>query len=165
MYIKTARLELKPISAQDQEQVIKLVTNNIVNQTYMLPDFSNPQEAIPLFQRLMALSLEDDRYVAGIFLDGLLIGFLNDTEIVGSCIEVGYALLPDYYNQGYATEALKGAIEYLLGQGFTQVIAGAFEENPASMRVMQKAGMILLEREDTIEYRGRQHRCLYYGTM
>ena len=163
MYIKTERLELKPFSAADEARAVLLLTNAVVKQTYMLPDFAEPQDAVPLFQRLMALSLEDGRYVAGIYLDGLLIGILNETEVCDRSIEVGYALLPDYYNQGYATEALQGAAGFLLDQGFARVIAGAFEENAASIRVMVKAGFSLLDKADTIEYRGRTHRCVYYG--
>lgn len=163
MYIKTERLELKLLSVQDQEQAVQLLTDGVVKQTYMVPDFANPQEATPLFQRLMELSMMEERYVAGIYLDGLLIGIFNETEVTDRSIEVGYALLPAYYNQGYATEALKAAVEYLLGHGFTQVVAGAFEENAASIRVMNKSGMTLLDREDTIAYRGRTHRCVYYG--
>ena len=37
-----------------------------------------------------------------------------------------------------------------------------FEENPASGRVMEKSGMKKIEYTDTIEYRGKVHKCLYY---
>ena len=58
---------------------------------------------------------------------------------------------------------MKGAIEYLFGSGFSEVICGAFEENAASLRVMQKCGMKLLDKIDVIEYRGINHNCLYYS--
>ena len=45
--------------------------------------------------------------------------------------------------------------------GYSRVIAGHFEENPASRRVMEKCGMGPMDREENIEYRGVPHRCLY----
>lgn len=50
----------------------------------------------------------------------------------------------------------------LFQMGYKQVITGAFEENIASRRVMEKCGMILTESEEKIEYRGKVHRCVYY---
>jgi RimJ/RimL family protein N-acetyltransferase len=41
------------------------------------------------------------------------------------------------------------------------VTAGAFEDNLASLRVMEKCGMQPMEHTDTIEYRGCEHLCLY----
>jgi len=75
---------------------------------------------------------------------------------------MGYAYLPAYYNRGYATEAFSGAIDYLLSHGFTTVLAGAFSENPASLRVMEKCGMIKQDFTDEIDYRGVTHTCVYY---
>ena len=79
-------------------------------------------------------------------------------------IEVGYALLPAYHNRGFATEALVGAIEYLRGCGFSRILAGAFAENAASLRVMEKAGMVRIDKTDAIDYRGHMHTCIYYAS-
>ena len=43
------------------------------------------------------------------------------------------------------------------------MVAGAFEENKASMRVMEKAGMTRITLEEDINYRGASHHCLYYS--
>ena len=90
-------------------------------------------------------------------------GILNATEVSGDSVELGYALLPAFHGQGYATEALGALIEVLFAFGFRQVIAGAFEDNAASIRVMVKCGMQLLPKTDTVTYRGACHRCVYYG--
>ena len=163
MEYRTNRLEVRPFRESDRDDMIPLLTDTQVAKTYMLPEFETPDQAVPVFQRLLNLSQTPDRYVAGICLDGRCIGFMNDVEKDDGRIEMGYAMLPAYWNRGYMTEAFAGAIEYLFGVGFKQVIAGAFEENPASMRVMVKCGMTLLEQVDQIEYRGKVHRCLYYG--
>ena len=161
MNFKTNRLEIKPISPDDKEAVLDLLTSETVGKTYMLPDYRSRREAEPLFQRLVALSADESRYVAGVYLDGQFIGMMNDTEIKGKQVEMGYAYLPDYYNRGYATEAFRGAISYLLNHGFESVVAGAFAENPASLRVMIKSGMKKIHRIDEIPYRGKTHTCLY----
>ena len=163
MNFKTNRLEIKPISPDDKEAVLDLLTSETVGRTYMLPDYRSRREAEPLFQRLVALSADESRYVAGVYLDGQFIGMMNDTEIKGKQVEMGYAYLPDYYNRGYATEAFRGAISYLLNHGFESVVAGAFAENPASLRVMEKCGMTRQAYTDTLDYRGVTHTCIYYA--
>jgi ribosomal-protein-alanine N-acetyltransferase len=163
MKFATERLEIKPISLADQEAVLDLLTNETVGKTYMLPIYQNRAEAVPLFQRLVQLSADESRFVAGVYLDGKFIGMMNDPEIKDDRIEVGYCYLPAYYNQGYATEAFRGAIDYLFARGFATVLAGAFAENPASLRVMEKCGMVKQEYTDEIEYRGVTHTCIYYA--
>lgn len=163
MYIKTERLVLQPIGEADLDSLMKLLTDNIVKQTYLLPDFPDLEAAHAMAQRIRALSQDAGRYVVGIYLDGRLVGLLNETEVSGTEIEVGYALLPQFYNQGYCTEALRGAMAYLFANGFTQVKAGAFENNCASIRVMEKSGMIKIDHWDELEYRGKIHRCVYYA--
>lgn len=163
MQYRTKRLEVRPFRESDREDMIAVLTDPQVAKTYMLPEFETPEQAGTRFLRLLELSHTPGRYVAGICLDGRCIGFMNDVEKTEDRIEMGYALLPACWDRGYMTEAFGGAIEYLLRSGFRQVIAGAFEENPASIRVMVKCGMTLLEQEDQIEYRGKVHRCVYYG--
>ena len=163
MCFETERLEVKSLSAQDREAVIDLLTDDQVKKFYMLPDFSSREEAVPHFERLRQLSVGEDRLVAGIFLDGVFIGIMNEVEIKDKRIELGYALLPKFHNRGYCTEAFTGAIQYLFDRGFEEVVAGAFEGNEASLRVMVKSGMQKQEYQDEIEYRGKVHRCVYYA--
>lgn len=161
--IETKRLTIKKIRECDQEAGLNLLTNDIVKQTYMLPDFEKREDAIPLFQRLQKMSLEDKRYVRGIYLNDYLIGYANEVEIIDNSVELGYLIHPDYHGRGYMTEALTALILDLFARGFDEVVCGAFEENPASLRVMAKAGMTWMERTDELEYRGKVHRCVYYS--
>ena len=163
MQFQTERLEINPIALEDKERVIDLVTNEIAGKTYMFPAFPSREAAEPLFQRLVTLSRDENRYVAGIYLDGSFIGMTNAVEIKGTQVEMGYAYLPAYYNRGYATEAFRGTIQYLFDRGFETVLAGAFAENPASLRVMEKCGMTRQDYTDEIEYRGVTHTCIYYA--
>lgn len=59
----------------------------------------------------------------------------------GSC-EIGYCYSDKYWNNGYATEALKEVIKYLFEECEAELINAEFmENNPASGKVMEKAGM------------------------
>lgn len=65
--------------------------------------------------------------------------------------EVGYSLSRQYWNQGYMSEALRVVLEF----GFTRLGLNRIEaqhemDNPASGRVMQKAGM---QHEGTLRQR------------
>ena len=162
MHFKTERLEVRPMTPEDREDILDLLTDETVGKTYMLPEYKYREEAEPLFLRLVELSRDEKRYVAGVYLDGRFIGMMNETEIKDKQVEMGYAYLPAYYNRGYATEAFSGAIRYLLNHGFETVLAGAFSENPASLRVMEKCGMEKQDYTDEIDYRGVTHTCIYY---
>lgn len=155
-------VELHPIRESDSDALIRILTDEQVKKTYMLPDFASREDAYRLFARLRDLSNDPDRFVRGVFLEDHLIGFLNDVQITDESIELGWALHPDYHNRGYATRAVKLAICELFARGFPSVIAGAFQENPASIRVMEKSGMERIEFTEEIEYRGNVHHCIYY---
>ncbi len=159
------RVKLGRITISDRANMVRILTNDKVKQTYMIPDFASEDEVIALFDRFRTYSERDDHFDRGIYLNGELIGFLNDVYIEGSKIELGYALHPDYHNNGYATEALSLAINELFQKGFAEIVAGAFTENPASFRVMQKCGMTPTGEEEFIEYKGVSRRCLYYSIL
>jgi ribosomal-protein-alanine N-acetyltransferase len=78
---------------------------------------------------------------------------------------VGYALARDAWGQGYATEALRAAIDHCFDAlGARRVSAWCWAENVASVRVMEKAGMRFERRSERIEPKsGRATECLDYG--
>lgn len=156
-------MELTPILPQDTKILQRLLTDRTIGKTYMLPDYQDPQLALPLVERMIQLSRDPDRFVRAIRLQGQMIGFLNDPEIQNGCIELGYVIDPDKHNHGYMTRALRLAIGQLLAQGYHMVKAGAFEHNAASLRVMEKAGMHRIDYTDYVEYHGVSHRCIYYA--
>ena len=144
------------------DAAIRIFINDEVKQTYMLPVFPDREAAQKLFDRLRQLSLEKDRFVYGIYHGDALVGFLNDVVRKDTTIELGYVIHPDHKSRGYATEALCAAIEELFRIGYDVVKTGAFQENAASIRVMQKSGMTLTNETEELEYRGKIHTCVYY---
>ena len=161
MQITTQRLTLRPFCPTDARDVIALMRDPCVGKTYMVPDLSDDAAAQRLFTRLHDLSHDDSRVVLAAALDGRVIGLINDVGIQGRRIELGYAFAPAYHGQGYATEAVSALIGALFACGFEEVVAGAFEHNAASLRVMEKCGMTRIDLTEDIEYRGKTYRCVY----
>lgn len=159
----TERLVLRAYDECDSDAMVEMLTNEEIKKTFMIPDFDDRGQAEALFEKIKGFSRSDDHFEYGIYLDGTLIGFLNDCEIEGEAIEVGYVIHPRYKGNGYATEALQAAIDELFRMGYKHVSAGFFEENTASRRVMEKSGMHKLPNEDDEEYQGIVHHCLYFG--
>jgi ribosomal-protein-alanine N-acetyltransferase len=101
------------------------------------------------------------RYVGYAHPDGhrALIGTLGAFVRAGrpSECEIGYSILAPYEGQGLATEAARALIAYLRANaGLTSVIAHSFPSLPASIRVMEKCGMVFDgqgEEPGTVRYR------------
>lgn len=159
--IRTPHLVLKALADGDRGPFLRLCGDARIKKSYMLPDFESAAQADAFFARIRALSASKEHFLYGIFLDGEVIGMLNDCEIGGKKIELGYFIAPEHWNRGYASEALGAAVDELFSMGFETVTAGYFAENPASRRVMEKCGMRPLSEESVISYRGRDHVCRF----
>ncbi len=96
----------------------------------------------------------------------------SDDRIIGSIsmfnipkhkkTSIGYMIGKDYWGKGYATEALKAVIEYAFSEkGYHKVSAQHIEDNAASGRVMQKAGMIFEGKRVDEVYKDQK----FYTTM
>lgn len=162
--VHTERLTIKPYSAADREQLAELLTNEEITKTFMVPDFENREQVYSLVDKLILFSrIEDTAHLEyGIYLDNRMIGFVNDCGTEEDAIEIGYVIHPKYQGHGYATEAVKTVLKELQEMGFQKVMAGFFEENTASRKVMEKAGMYLTNEVEEEEYRGKRHKCFYY---
>lgn len=153
---------LRRILPGDEERMLDILTDDRVKRTYMLPDYPNREAALPLFRRLMEMSEDRGKYVRGIALEDALVGFVNQVEVSGGEIELGYVIHPKFQGRGFMTEALGLALKELAALDYHTVIAGAFSTNAASIRCMEKCGMIKMETTDEISYRGIVHTCVYY---
>ncbi len=72
------------------------------------------------------------------------IGFTLHDDVERVSAEIGYWLGEEFWGQGIATEALKAVTKYAVKRhNLTRVYAVPFEWNPASGRVLEKAGYVL----------------------
>ena len=161
--IITERLVLKSFEDSDKNAVIFLMENELIKKTYMSPNFKDENEKDSFFLKLKNMSKNNERFLYGIYLNKSLIGIINDCGYNQESIELGYLIAPNEWNKGYATEALKAAINELFRLGFKVVECAHFECNPASGKVMQKSGMKRIEKEEIIDYQNIKHKCIYYA--
>jgi ribosomal-protein-alanine N-acetyltransferase len=75
--------------------------------------------------------------------------FIGEAGIIGCnpnanrCM-VGYNLLPEYWNQGYATEITKYIVKHAFESlGFERIEALALQNNKASCKVLENSGFLL----------------------
>lgn len=160
--MKVNKITLRPITQKDVPALAEILKNDTVKKTYMVPDLT-AEEAMTLATKIAALSEDMARYVRGVYLEDTMIGMLNDVNKEEGTVELGWALHPDYYNRGYATQAVRLAIRDMFSQGYSTVEAGAFPGNAASMRVMEKAGMVRQLKTEDVTYRGVTHTCIFYA--
>lgn len=75
------------------------------------------------------------------------IGFKGSPNESGE-INLGYSILPHYQGLGYATEAAIGMVEWGLAQpGVRKITASCSLDNHASIRVLQKAGLVQMQED------------------
>ena len=84
--------------------------------------------------------------------DGQLVGVTGLVMKGDEIAELGYWIGVPFWNRGYGSEAARAIIRYGFEEcGLHRIFAGHFTRNPASGKVMQKAGM-------TFEGTLRQHQ-------
>lgn len=82
--------------------------------------------------------------------DGESVGTVGVADVVQrwGTGELGYMIDPDAWNRGYATDAVRTLCAFLFDElRFEHVTAKVYATNPASARVLEKAGF---EREGTL---------------
>ena len=80
-------------------------------------------------------------------MDGTGVGTINLMEVSDravECKEIGYVISPNYRRKGYAYEAISNLVKLLLDDlKLDMIIAGCFEDNVASKKMLEKLGFIL----------------------
>ena len=81
------------------------------------------------------------------------VGYIKMAKMNPGELEVGYALLPQYWGCGYASEMLKVMISYALSfKNFHTLVGIVDDENIASIKVLTKQGF-KLKVDDSIKAR------------
>jgi RimJ/RimL family protein N-acetyltransferase len=85
---------------------------------------------------------------------GEVIGFAGLKYLADSQeVDIGYRLLPTYWGQGLATEACRAILDYGRTRlGLERIIGLVDPENVASVRVLEKLGLVLT---DSVEHQGK----------
>ena len=143
----TERLILRPFEASDAVRVTELCNNyNIYKSTLTLPYPYSIDDA------LAWIATHEDNFKRGTFYE-LAVTDKSTGELYGAIGlsynarsqngEIAYWIGEEYWGKGYATEAVKGVIDFAFSQkGYHKVYGRFFTSNPASGKVMEKVGMV-----------------------
>jgi RimJ/RimL family protein N-acetyltransferase/mannose-6-phosphate isomerase-like protein (cupin superfamily) len=144
--LETARVVLRPFSAADAAEVMRLAGDRAVADTTL--HIPHPYQAGMAEEWIATHQAAFDRE-QGVTLaitrkpDGALVGAISLMGMAkGHQAELGYWIGKPFWSQGYCTEAAQALLRYAFTDlGLVRVHAGHLARNPASGRVMQKIGM------------------------
>ena len=134
---------LRPLAQEDAPLIARAFSDirvtrflEEVRQPYTLED----AKAFVFFAAAKASSGRDFAVSA----DGAFAGMMSLVYGAGrhACeCELGYWLLPEYWNQGIASRAIRLAADFAFEKrGLERVFARSYEKNAASCRALEKAG-------------------------
>jgi RimJ/RimL family protein N-acetyltransferase len=140
----TERLRLRPFTLEDVDEVMVYGTDPEWAKYLPVPQPYERRHAGEFLASQLLLDREVDCSWAieraGIVIGGISIGFDFDNRVG----ELGYSIAPAHWGQGLATEAA-GAIIDVAFEAYPElnrIRANADARNLASLRVMEKVGMV-----------------------
>jgi RimJ/RimL family protein N-acetyltransferase len=142
--VSTERLILRGPVVTDAAALAALFGDrNVAGMTTSMPHPYSLADAERLIARAQARGWRRDAlFVIEHHAFGV-VGLLDFDHDRGARAEIGYALGRPYWNRGYATEAVRGALKWVKRDWRKNVVvAGHFADNPASGQVLCKAGFL-----------------------
>ena len=144
--LRTARLVLRPFREADASRVEELAGDRLVAETTLnIPHPYPAGSAGPWIATHAPLWADRSRVTFAIDAPGVaeMIGAITlNIAAVHARAELGYWVGVPFWNRGYCTEAARAIIGFGFSElGLHRVQARHLTRNPASGRVMQKAGM------------------------
>lgn len=167
--IETERLMLKQLQIEDAAQVQALASDyEIYKTTLSVPHPYTLEMAEKWIVTHESAVEEDHMYQWGIYekQKNLLVGIFSIGLVLSKNMgEVGYWIGQRYWHSGYASEATKAVIDYGFSELHLNRVYGRYLAiNPASRRVMEKAGMLYEGTlQDAIIKDGTYHAVGYLG--
>ena len=94
--------------------------------------------------------------------DNSFIGWCGLKYHEGDIIDLGYRFIKKYWGQGYATESSIASLKYGFEElGVKKIIGEAMKTNPASIKVLQKIGMVYIKDIDIEGHEGVHYHIGY----
>ncbi len=144
--LSTERLLLRPFALADAQRVQELAGSAAIADTTMHIPHPYPAGLAAEWISHHDANWEEGRSVTfaivrqadNVLMGAISLGFDPENESA----EMGYWLGEPYWNHGYTTEAARAVIKFGFNVvGLNRIFAQYFTRNPASGRVMAKAGM------------------------
>ena len=133
--IETKRLKIHAASRNEMEKFIEAQTVDVLKDAYtqMLGGcLSNPEQWE--WYAIWMIELKDGTHIGELGFKGLA---------PNGIAEIGYGICEEYQGNGYATEAVKAAVQWALHEPNVIAVEAETElENAASRRVLEKCGFV-----------------------
>jgi RimJ/RimL family protein N-acetyltransferase len=143
MRIDIAPWHLRPLKAEDVDALVKYANNADISST-MGDTFPFPYTLIDGMSWLGTAIGRDPTCQFAVASDDEMIGCVGIhpmEDVYHLSCEIGYWVAEPFWGRGVATSALIAATEYAFSQlHMIRVQARVFSNNPASARVLEKAG-------------------------
>ncbi len=144
--LRTLRLTLRRYEPEDAPALHALVSDRRIAATTLNIPHPYPEDGALTFILLAhkrAASGEAYSFAIVRREDGALLGGIGLRPRRALQAELGYWVGVPYWGQGYASEAARRMIAFGFDDlGLNRIYASYFGSNPASARVLQKAGMV-----------------------
>jgi len=141
--LQTYRLLLRPPAASDAERIIAIAGDwevarrlGRVPHPYGAADFQYFIEHIVPHEQVWAIIPRESGGLIGV------IGLTPGRDL--TCAELGYYIDRAFWGRGYATEAALAIVQHGFERcGYEKLTSAHFVDNPASGRVLAKAGFVV----------------------
>lgn len=141
MFIRSERLFLRPGWPEDWEELLSRIADEEVVRNLAKAPWPYTADDARWFA-----SQDQDQRLPHFFVTlptasgpAQLIGCVGLGEIEGE-VELGYWFARAHWGRGFATEAARAVLSLARTLGHRRIVAGHFVDNPASGRVLRKAG-------------------------
>ena len=145
--IRTARLVLRPLRADDDARIFALFANWNVARFLSSPPWPYSREDAHAFVQLRIPPEQTDSITFAITRDGALIGSIDVISKPASAVQrdsgysLGYWLGEPFWGEGLMSEAARAFVAHFFATKPDDVLySGAFSENAASLRIQEKLG-------------------------
>ena len=142
MFLRTDRLFLRPVFPEDWRGVYEGIAHEDVVRNLARAPWPYGEEDAKGF---CARANDDARTRFVITVPerrGAVAGMIGFEQLDGAGDELGYWIAPAWQGRGFATEAVRGVVAIARAIGTPRLEAGHFLDNPASGRVLRKAGFV-----------------------
>ncbi len=142
--LTTERLTLRGFKQEDAETVCQLAGEWDVAHMMAPVPYPYPLTTATDWITSHEASAKDGTDLTfAIWTDGNLIGSINIENRGDDTTGIGYWVGKDYWNQGYASEAVAEILQYAFERlEINLLLTDLFSDNHASARVLEKAGFI-----------------------
>jgi RimJ/RimL family protein N-acetyltransferase len=143
--IVTERLRLRRLRPRDAALIALYASDKRVAwTTAVIPHPYPPGAAEAFVERVLGPGATELSWAidTGADDENGLIGTIGLKPQGDGVAEIGYWVAPAFWNTGYASEAVEGLVVHAASTGWRALVAGVFQDNPASARVLRHAGFV-----------------------